>query len=54
MAMEILGAALDWPQWSGTKQWLPDWVEQIMRDSVEVEPGIFEVRDGTTYAPTTV
>ncbi|MGH3932935.1 MAG: hypothetical protein ACRDTF_23510, partial [Pseudonocardiaceae bacterium] len=53
-ASNTFGADFEWLQWSSTTQWPPGWVERIARDSVEVEPGIFEVRGGTTYAPTNV
>lgn len=51
---DLTGVSLEGLRWSTTTKWPPDWVEQIELDSVEVEPGIFEVRGGTTYAPTTV
>lgn len=51
---DLVWASLDGLRWSATTRWPLNWVERIERDSVEVEPGIFEIRGGTMYAPTTV
>jgi len=51
---ELGGVPIEGLRWSLTTQWPPDWAEQIRRGSVEIFPGIFEVRIGEAHAPSEV
>lgn len=41
-------------RWSPTTRWPQGWVDQLVLDSVEVAPDVFEVRGGTAHAFTPV
>jgi hypothetical protein len=53
-SVDLAGIPLEGLRWSMETQWPPQWAEQVWRDSVEVDDGIFEVRGGNRYVPTTV
>jgi hypothetical protein len=52
--VNLTGIPLEGLRWSRTTKWPLGWAEQILLDSVEVAAGVFEVRGGTTHAPTLV
>ncbi len=43
---DLEGLSLEGVRWSATTRWPAGWVERVERDSVEVAPGVFEVRRG--------
>lgn len=47
---DLAGLPPEGIRWSRATQWPPNWTEQIERASVEIEPGLFEIRDGTAHA----
>lgn len=49
---DLAGLSLTGIRWSRATRWPPAWVEEIERLSVEIEPGIFEIRGGTATADT--
>jgi hypothetical protein len=44
-------AAARWPE---RTRWPRQWEEQVRQESIEVEPGIYEVRGGGPHVPTFV
>lgn len=50
--VDLTGMPLTGVRWSRATQWPPAWEEQIDERSEEIEPGLFEIRDGTTHADT--
>lgn len=53
--VDLTGVQLEGLRWSLATQWPADWTTQVERDSVEVAPDVFEVREGDRmYAPTSV
>lgn len=52
--VDLTGRTLDGVRWSSATQWPAGWANQIQRDSVEIEPGLFEIRpsaaDASGYA----
>lgn len=49
---DLAGRSLTGIRWSRATRWPPTWAEEIERLSVEIEPGIFEIRGGTATADT--
>lgn len=50
--VDLTGMPLTGVRWSRATQWPTAWKEQIERRSEEIEPGLFEIRDGTARADT--
>lgn len=51
--VDLAGLPLTGIRWSpATTRWPPDWQTQIESRSEEIEPGVFEIRDGTAHADT--
>nr|WP_052478363.1 hypothetical protein [Kibdelosporangium sp. MJ126-NF4]CTQ90871.1 hypothetical protein [Kibdelosporangium sp. MJ126-NF4] len=48
--VDLTGRSFDGVRWSSATQWPPEWANQIQRDSVEIEPGLFEIRPGAADA----
>lgn len=46
---DLTGLSLTGIRWSRATQWPPAWAERVEQASVEVEPGIFEIRGGTAH-----
>ncbi len=49
---DLTGLSLEGVRWSRATVWPPEWAEWVEQASVEVEPGIFEIRGGTAQADT--
>jgi hypothetical protein len=51
--VDLTDVQLDRLRWSMITQWPSDtWRDQVLQDSTEIEPGIYEIRRGTTNVPT--
>jgi uncharacterized protein YjbI with pentapeptide repeats len=50
--VDLTGIQLEGLRWSSATQWPANWADQVKLDSVEVAPDVFEIRRGSTYAPT--
>ncbi|WP_018505335.1 hypothetical protein [Parafrankia discariae] len=51
--VDLAGLPLTGIRWSpATTRWPPDWQTRIESRSEEIEPGVFEIRDGTAHADT--
>jgi hypothetical protein len=53
--VDLAQVRLDGLRWSDRTRWPSDaWKERALRDSVEIEPGVYEFRGGTAQVPTDV
>ncbi|MFC0429994.1 hypothetical protein [Kutzneria buriramensis] len=43
---DLHGIPLDGVRWSHATRWPPGWEDQIRRDSILIEPGLYEIRPG--------